>query len=249
MSAAIDLPTASKEMDMDPSLSEIPEVLAKFVLAIILSGLVGMERERKGRAAGLRTHIMVCLGATLITVVSHTITEQLAQANPQRIYDSSRVAAGVITGVGFLGAGAIIHVGLTSRGLTTAALIWFVAALGVAVGEGLYSTAILATTLALVVVIGLRYFESRFSAHEVLKVTLQSSHGMDTLVHAQEIIQDEGYKVTVSHATINGEGGLDADLSCHLATKDKPRAEKLLARLQTELSAIASVGFERLETL
>ncbi|MCL4215461.1 MAG: MgtC/SapB family protein [Candidatus Hydrogenedentes bacterium] len=234
---------------MNPSLADISEVFAKFVLAIILSGLVGMERERKGRAAGLRTHIMVCLGATLITVVSHTITEQLAQVNPQRIYDSSRVAAGVITGVGFLGAGAIIHMGLISRGLTTAALIWFVAALGVAVGEGLYSTAVLATALALVVVIGLQYFGGRFSAHEVLRVTIQSSQGMETLMHAQEIIKDEGYKVTVSRVKISNDGMLDVNLSCHFATKDKPHAEKLLDRLRTELSASASVGYERLEVL
>ncbi|MCL4499695.1 MAG: MgtC/SapB family protein [Chloroflexi bacterium] len=104
------------------------EMIMRLVLSALLGALIGLERETHGRPAGLRTHILVCLGATLFTVCSYMIA---GSSN-----DPGRVTAQIVTGIGFLGAGTIIHQGSVVRGLTTAASVWTVAAIGVAVGIG-----------------------------------------------------------------------------------------------------------------
>ena len=96
------------------------------VLAILLGGMIGLERELKGRTAGLRTHMLVCVGSTLFTLVSMNMSKG----------DPGRIAAQVVSGIGFLGAGAIIREGMNIRGLTTAASIWTTAAIGLALGAG-----------------------------------------------------------------------------------------------------------------
>jgi len=106
------------------------EMLVRLVIAILLGGLIGLERETHGRPAGLRTHILVCFGATLFTLCGYTI------AGVGKGFDPGRVAAQIVTGIGFLGAGTIIHHGNIVRGLTTAASIWTVAAIGIAVAIG-----------------------------------------------------------------------------------------------------------------
>ena len=100
------------------------------LLAILLGGAIGLERESRGRPAGLRTHILVCLGATIIMIASTRmgeLTQALSPASRIQV-DPGRIAAGIVTGIGFLGAGAIIRIGDLVRGLTTAGCIWFVAA-------------------------------------------------------------------------------------------------------------------------
>lgn len=135
--------------------------LARLLIAIVLGGLVGLEREFHGRPAGLRTHMLVCLGATLMTLAGLLIV----QGTP--IYaggfrpDATRIAAGIVTGIGFLGAGAIVRTGSLIRGLTTAACIWFSAGLGISIGFGFLTIAVAATALELVTVIGLSYVEDR----------------------------------------------------------------------------------------
>ena len=129
-----------------------PDIIAKLLLAILLGGAVGFEREMHGRAAGLRTHILVCLGATLVMVVGRYMSTATA-------HDPGRVAAGIITGVGFLGAGVIIRMEHGVRGLTTAACLWLVAALGVTIGMDLYLVSIIAGVLAIVVLFGLSRLE------------------------------------------------------------------------------------------
>ncbi len=131
----------------------------KFMLAVGLAGAVGFERQRKGRPAGLRTHILVCLGSTLLMAMSDIFANDWSQEGAPVWFDRGRVAAGIVTGVGFLGAGTIINIGAKQHGLTTAAMIWFVASLGVALGSGYYLIAILATVIALVTVLGLGALE------------------------------------------------------------------------------------------
>lgn len=139
------------------------DMMFRLGLAILLGGAIGLERESRGRPAGLRTHILVCLGATIIMIAS-TRMAILSQALPSasRIQvDPGRIAAGVVTGIGFLGAGAIIRIGDLVRGLTTAGCIWFVAALGITIGQGLYALAIVSTGLALAVLLVLTQVERR----------------------------------------------------------------------------------------
>ena len=119
-----------------------PHVLLRLSVAAALGGAIGLERELRERGAGLRTHLVVCVGSALFTLVS-----AYAFVGPH--VDPTRIAAQIVSGIGFLGAGAIIRQGLSVRGLTTAATLWLVAAIGMAVGAGYYSAALIATFGAL----------------------------------------------------------------------------------------------------
>jgi putative Mg2+ transporter-C (MgtC) family protein len=132
------------------------QVFVRLVLAVLLSGLIGLERQIQRRTAGLRTHILVCLGSCLIMLTSMYVFDIYKEKVP---LDPARIAAGVITGIGFLGAGAIIRERQEIKGLTTAASLWVVAGIGLAVGCGFYIAAIFTAALALVVLFFLRYLE------------------------------------------------------------------------------------------
>jgi putative Mg2+ transporter-C (MgtC) family protein len=125
-----------------------PHVLIRLVVAAALGGAIGFERELRERQAGLRTHLVVCVGSALFTLVSAYGFEDFFTATGTRI-DPTRIAAQIVSGIGFLGAGAIIRQGLSVRGLTTAATLWLVAAIGMSAGAGYYSGAIIATDGAL----------------------------------------------------------------------------------------------------
>lgn len=122
-------------------------ILWRLVLAAALSGVIGFEREFHGRAAGFRTHILLCIGSALTMLTSIHIFEVYYS---KVALDPARIAAGVITGIGFLGAGAIMHYKSSIRGLTTAASLWVVAGIGLAVGSGLYFGAVLTTILTMI---------------------------------------------------------------------------------------------------
>ena len=132
------------------------QVILRLTLSVLLSGLIGMERQMHRRTAGLRTHILVSLGSCLIMLTSLYVFDIYKDKVP---LDPARIAAGVITGIGFLGAGTIIREREGVRGLTTAASLWVVASLGLAVGVGFYSAAMFTTLLALIVLFFLRYIE------------------------------------------------------------------------------------------
>jgi putative Mg2+ transporter-C (MgtC) family protein len=138
------------------------DALLRLVLAAALGGLVGFERELRDREAGIRTHLLVALGAALFTIISaFGFHEFLANGGSVVRADPSRIAAQIVTGIGFLGAGAIIREGLSVRGLTTAATLWVVAAIGMACGAGYYWPAVAATLLTIVALWPLRLFAYR----------------------------------------------------------------------------------------
>lgn len=139
------------------------EIIKRLLIALILSGLIGLERETHGRAAGLRTHILVCLGSSLIMLTSiyiFDIYKGLASVDP------SRIAAQVVSGIGFLGAGTIIRFRASVKGLTTAASLWAVAGIGLAVGCGFYQGAYVTTLLVLVTLFLLNKIEKDYLHHE-----------------------------------------------------------------------------------
>jgi putative Mg2+ transporter-C (MgtC) family protein len=129
------------------------ELIGRVALAVLLGGLVGYQREARDRPAGLRTHILVTLGSAVIMVLSYYPFLGKVGADP------SRIASQVVVGVGFLGAGTIIRQGNIVIGLTTAASLWAMAAVGLAVGLGLYELAIVATVLVLLVLTAFKYLE------------------------------------------------------------------------------------------
>ncbi len=134
-----------------------PGDVFSIVLAVVLGAAIGVEREFSGKAAGLRTNILICLGAAVFTIIS----KRMAGENEAL----TRIAAGVVTGVGFLGAGAIIQDRGGVHGLTTAATIWFMACLGMACGAGLYELAVILTLIAVFVLIGLRLIHRSLSSY------------------------------------------------------------------------------------
>jgi len=134
------------------------EFAARLVLALILGGLIGLERQSHGRPAGLRTNILVCLGSAAIIVAFQKLYQDtLPDAATAIRMDPARAAAGVITGIGFLGAGTILKSTTFIRGLTTAASIWVVAAVGIILGLGQYDIALVLTGLVLVTLVVLHH--------------------------------------------------------------------------------------------
>lgn len=137
------------------------ELISRLVLAALLGSVIGIERERLSWAAGLRTHMLVCVGSALIMIVS-AFGFADALGGEHVVLDPSRMAAQVVSGIGFLGAGSILLRGEIVRGLTTAASLWSVAAIGLAVGGGLYTAAIAATIIILIILAGIKPLERRF---------------------------------------------------------------------------------------
>jgi putative Mg2+ transporter-C (MgtC) family protein len=139
------------------------EVLGRLLCAAALGSIIGFERERLLWTAGIRTHMLVCVGACLIMIVSAFGFDDSLKAQ-HVVLDPSRVAAQVVSGIGFLGAGAILARGEIIRGLTTAASIWTVAAIGLAVGGGLYFAAAASTGVIIVILAGIKPIEEAYRA-------------------------------------------------------------------------------------
>src|SRR5947199_3172699 len=138
------------------------ESLLRLSLAAVLGGVIGFERELREREAGLRTHLLVALGSALFTIVGAYGFHSFLDSGQSVVRaDPTRIAAQIVSGIGFLGAGAIIRQGLSVRGLTTAATLWLVAAIGLACGAGYYDAAIIAPGVALVTLGPLRIFAFR----------------------------------------------------------------------------------------
>ena len=180
-----------------PELSWL-EILFRVGLAAVFGGAIGFERELREREAGLRTHMLVSVGAALFTLVSAFAWTDWQFSNASGIvFDPTRIAAQVVTGIGFLGAGAIIRQGLSVRGLTTAATLWVVAAIGMATGAGFYSAAVITTVLVLfslypLRVLAFRVFEPLRPEEGRLAVELSAGA---TTVSVLQAVEDAGAQV------------------------------------------------------
>ncbi|MCJ2068922.1 MgtC/SapB family protein [Methylobacterium sp. J-030] len=171
------------------------EIIARLVLAAILSGLIGVERERLLWAAGLRTHMLVGVGACLIMIVSaFGFGDVLGAKNV--VLDPSRIAAQVVSGIGFLGAGTILLRGEVVKGLTTAASLWAVAAIGLAIGSGLYVAGTATTFILLAILAGLKPLQERY--HDRLQVQplrVLADAGQVTFDTVREIAGDRASRI------------------------------------------------------
>ena len=147
-------------LELFQSFAQQWDVILRLVAAAALGGIVGLERERRGQYAGFRTHLLVCLGSALAMVVSLHFAEAYGSAGASVRVDPARVAYGVMGGIGFLGAGAIIRYRRSIRGLTTAATLWCTAALGLACGFGLFIVAIASTALVVFALVVLRKLDA-----------------------------------------------------------------------------------------
>lgn len=173
---------------MGPALP-FTETLLRLGAATILGGLVGLERERLDRAAGLRTHAVVAVTSALIMIVSTYGFADVLTTDGSIALDPSRVAAQVVSGIGFLGAGVIIFRKNTVRGLTTAASVWSVAGIGLAAGAGLFAAASIGTGFILLIQAGLRPIERRyFSRRQEHRLTLRVRRGENRLSTVEQVV-------------------------------------------------------------
>ena len=179
---------------MAPDL-ELWEGLLRLLLAALLAGAIGIERELREQEAGLRTHMLVCVGATMFMLVGVYGWSDYELGNDIGVVvDPSRVASYVVSGIGFLGAGAIIRHGINVRGLTTAASLWVVAAIGVAVGGGMYGFAVATTALVLLALWPLAQVKNLLAGKKATSKRLAVTLAPETsVVAALAAIEESGF--------------------------------------------------------
>jgi putative Mg2+ transporter-C (MgtC) family protein len=172
------------------------EVILRLAVAAVLGGIVGLERERLEWVAGLRTHMLVCLGAALVMIVSAFGFADIL-GTPQVTLDPSRIAAQVVSGIGFLGAGTILFLRQeVIRGLTTAASLWTVAAVGLAVGSGLYLAAICTTVLVVVILALVKPLEVLlFQRKRSRQMIVQIDRARASLLQIESTLENDGLGV------------------------------------------------------
>ncbi len=180
------------------------EPVLRIALAAALGGMIGWERERHGRAAGLRTHMLLCVGCTLIMLVSLYLPTRFADSAANGVIraDPGRIAAHVLSGLGFLGAGAIIVVGQRIRGLTTAACIWVTAAIGLAVGCGYLFPAALAFAVVMFALHVLGRWERQMTAKDqYVRLALEFSQPAERIERVRELLA--AHSLDLLHYTLD----------------------------------------------
>ncbi|GAB6137614.1 MgtC/SapB family protein [Halanaerobaculum tunisiense] len=220
----------------------IQQIVTRLFLACLLGGLVGLERERSSRPAGFRTNILVSVGSTLIMIVSIRI--HLMFNYPQ--VDPGRIAAQVVSGIGFLGAGTIIREGFSVKGLTTAAGLWAVAGVGLALGAGLYTSATVATLLVIITLTLLSKVERKLyniQLNYVLRIKIFDQPGNlgkigSVLTENDVVIKD------ISIEQVYDEPNFYLNLTIK---KPKQLARNQLITLLTKLNSVIEIQLEKVD--
>ena len=171
------------------------ELLVQLLLAVLLGGAIGIERELKGKPAGLRTNVLICIAAVLFTMLSIRLSQGRG--------DPGRLAAQILTGVGFIGAGTILHTRGAVTGLTSAATIWVVTAIGIALGSGAYVEALGATVLVMLVLAGLGRFEDLLARQTTTsRLIIHARPQPNALQDLESVIRVTGLEVVESTTRI-----------------------------------------------
>jgi putative Mg2+ transporter-C (MgtC) family protein len=175
---------------------DIAEITLKLILAVALGGLIGFERESSQKPAGFRTNILICLGSTMMMIFS----QLMLQEGESTSTDMTRIAAGVITGIGFIGAGTIIQAKGIVVGLTSAATLWAVAGLGLVIGGGYYLIAIIFTGIIILTLVMFRQLESQYLKRSLFHYHLKTKYSRDILLNIKKLALHEGIKFKeISH--------------------------------------------------
>ena len=215
-------------------------ILLRLIVAAALSGIVGFEREFHGRAAGLRTHILLCIGSTLVMLTSIHIFDVYNSMVP---CDPARIAAGVVTGIGFLGAGTIMHSKSSVSGLTTATSLWVVAGIGLAVGSGMYFAAAVTTAITMVTL----FFFSRVEHAMIRKdwyktLIIESREGVTQIKGDREVLAEYGVRVTDFEVERSEDGtSMVLEIGVRLSTS---RNDDHIVQEISRLEGVKSVKWE-----
>jgi len=170
------------------------EIVFKLLLGTLLGGIIGFERQTHGRAAGFRTQLLVCVACVLLMIISESYYAQSPINTQFTRIDPTRIAAGAMTGVGFLGAGVILKTGLSIQGLTTAACIWIVSAIGLAIGSGQYLAGISGFVITFFSLWGLRILEGRMPRLTYRYVTMFTDESCDEKLVAS-LFEKKGFRI------------------------------------------------------
>jgi putative Mg2+ transporter-C (MgtC) family protein len=210
-----------------------PEIALRLIAALGIGALIGMERSFHGRPAGFRTHTLVCLASSMLMLVTVYESEWFVGGNTARtIIDPTRMAQGIMTGIGFLGAGAIMKEGLTIRGLTTAASIWTTAAIGILVGIGFYVPAGLAAALTLGTLSLFRWIESQMPNHSYSDFLVRFEEARALTEPAlRAFVGEHGFTVSGMHRRYR-RGDAIVEFRMTLSTQDRTAVEVLSSELQ-----------------
>lgn len=167
-------------------------MIIRLVLACLLGGIIGFEREHVHRPAGFRTHILVCVGSALVMITSEFI---YAKYSSSVNVDPARLGAQVISGIGFLGAGTIIKAGLTVKGLTTAASLWAVSCVGIALGIGFYAGAVIATIIIFLTLLVMKKMQRKMTSVKNIRLFVHSKIKEGEVSHLASVIEKMGAKI------------------------------------------------------
>jgi putative Mg2+ transporter-C (MgtC) family protein len=216
---------------------EISDFLLRIIAASLLGGIIGLERDIHGRAAGLRTHLLVSLGSAVFMVMSELVSSHAVAMTNQGIVsalsDPGRIAAQIVTGIGFLGAGTIIKEGLTIRGLTTAACLWLVAAVGMAAGGGYLTIAVCTTFIALLFLISLHYLERIYPKDSYRVLTIETPNEIKPK-YLINLVSEKNIRVVFVEFERDYEGGLTI-LKLHVHIFHKGITDLLSDRLTEKI--------------
>jgi putative Mg2+ transporter-C (MgtC) family protein len=217
--------------------SDFLEMTLRLLAALAAGGIIGLERTYRGRAAGFRTHALVCIASTLLMLVTVYESHWFSQAAAARVViDPTRMAQGIMTGIGFLGAGVIVKEGLAVRGLTTAASIWITAAIGILTGVGFYFAAGIGTVLTLGTLSVFRYIEGKMPAefYANFLVRFQRANVMPE-EDLRKLIAEHGFDVANMSYRIAGQGR-EFEYQMVLRTLHSGNVQNFSARLAAEPS-------------
>ena len=184
-------------------------IVSRLVFALLAGGIIGMERALHGREAGIRTHILVCVSATLLMLLMNYQWLLVPKEFLDTVrVDPSRMAQGIMTGIGFLGAGVIIKEGLSVRGLTTAASIWMTASIGIVIGLGFYLPAVLTTILTFLALSVFRWFEGLLPAQKYAKFNVKFRRNQEHMDEAgiRKLITEHKIKTFQPSFRLTDEG-------------------------------------------
>jgi putative Mg2+ transporter-C (MgtC) family protein len=211
------------------------EMAFRMAAALVAGGLIGLERSHRGRPAGFRTHALVCLSSTLLMLVTAYESHWFPRDSAARvILDPTRMAQGIMTGIGFLGAGAIIKDGLSVRGLTTAASIWITAAIGILAGVGFYFAALVGTVLTLGTLSTFRWIEARLptETYSLFMVRFAREAAMAEPA-LRSLVQAHGFSLYNLSYRLHGDAG-QLEYRMVLRTMDAGNARSLAEKLKAD---------------
>jgi putative Mg2+ transporter-C (MgtC) family protein len=215
------------------------EMAMRMVAALAAGGLIGLERSHRGRPAGFRTHALVCLASSLLMLLTAYEGHWFPQESDARVVlDPTRMAQGIMTGIGFVGAGAIIKEGFTVRGLTTAASIWITAAIGILTGVGFYFPAVIGTVLALGTLSAFRWIEARLptETYALFMVRFARDAAMPEPA-LRALVQAHGFSLANLSYRLHGDAA-QVEYRMVLRTMDAGNARSLAEKLKADPSVL-----------